>query len=85
MMFLGAILFILIFVAIAPQSRTFLLALAAGAGTFLTEWAPFSYGILVILAVATVAGIYVMKTWPQRVDAGNPMAKYRNEIPCDED
>jgi hypothetical protein len=85
MMFLGALLFVLIFVLIAPQSQAFMLGLANGAGAWLTAWAPFSYVLLLILLVAPVAGMYVVRTWPERVEPENPMAKYRKELPLDED
>jgi hypothetical protein len=84
-MFLGAILFVLLFVLIAPQSRIFLLGLATGAGVWIAEWAPFSYVLLLILLAASFAGMYLVHTWPQRVDEENPMAKYRREMPLDED
>jgi hypothetical protein len=41
MMFLGAFLFILFFVMIAPQSQAYVLGLANGAGTWIAAWAPF--------------------------------------------
>jgi uncharacterized membrane protein (DUF106 family) len=85
MMFLGAFLFILFFVLIAPQSQAFLLGLANGASTWITEWAPISYFLLVILLVAPMVGIYIVRSWPQRVDPENPMAKYRREMPLDEE
>jgi hypothetical protein len=85
MMFLGAVLFVLIFVLLAPQSQAFLFGLAAGAGEFLTAWAPFSYILLLILLAAPCVGMYIVHTWPQRVEEENPMAKYRREMPADED
>jgi hypothetical protein len=85
MMTLGVILFLLIFVAIAPQSRIFLTGLTASAGAWITDWAPFSYMLLLILLAAAFAGIYLVRTWPVRVDEENPMAKYRKEVPYDED
>lgn len=85
MMVLGVVLFVLVFVLIAPQSQAFLLGLAAGAGTFLTAWAPFSYIFLLILLAAPCVGMYIVHTWPQRVDEENPMAKYRREMPLDDD
>jgi cell division protein FtsW (lipid II flippase) len=85
MMILGVVLFVLVFVLIAPQTRAFLLVLATGAGAFLTAWAPFSYVLLLILLAAPCVGMYIVHTWPQRVDEENPMAKYRREMPLDED
>ena len=64
MMFLGAFLFILFFVLIAPQSQHFLLSLATGASTWISDWAPISYILLVILLVAPVIGIHMIRSWP---------------------
>ncbi|GEM_PF-1929771 len=85
MAYLGAILFILIFVLIAPQSRIFLLGLATGAGVWIANWAPFSYILLLILLAAPFVGMYLVHTAPPRVDEENPMAKYRRELPIDDD
>ena len=85
MMFLGAFLFILFFVLIAPQSQAFLLGLATGASTWISDWAPISYILLLILLVAPVIGIHMIRSWPERVDPENPMAKYRREMPLDEE
>lgn len=85
MMFLGAFLFILFFVLIAPQSQAFLLGLASGASTWITEWAPISYFLLLILVAAPIVGMHIVRSWPERVDPENPMAKYRREMPLDED
>ena len=84
MAFLGAILFILLFVLITPQSQVFLHGLAAGACAWIANWAPFSYILLLILLAAPFVGIHLMRTWPVRVDEENPMAKYRKELPFDE-
>ena len=83
-MVLGTILFILVFVLAAPQSRTFLAGLAAGAGVWIADWAPFSYILLSILTAAPFVAIYLIRTWPVRVEAENPMAKYRREDPQDD-
>src|ERR1035437_5749611 len=84
-MYIGLILFILFFVMIMPDSQAFLLASAAGVSAWIAAWAPFSYILLLILVAASVASIHLMRTWPQRVDPENPMAKYRREMPLDED
>jgi hypothetical protein len=84
-MLIGLILFVLFFIVLMPQSRTFLLASAAGVGAWLAEWAPFSYLLMLIVLAAPFAGVYLMRTWPQREEPENPMAKYRREMPIDED
>ena len=85
MMSLGLILFILFFVAMMPQSRAVLLAAATGAAAWIAAWAPFSYLLLLILVAAPFAGIHLVRTWPKTVEPENPMAKYRREVPLDED
>jgi hypothetical protein len=84
-MFIGAGLFLLLFVLIAPQSRTFVAGLATAAGAFMTAWAPFSYVLALILVALPFVVMYMVHTAPPRVDPENPMAKYRREMPLDED
>jgi hypothetical protein len=72
------------FVFLAPQTRNFLGGVFAGAGKFIADWAPFSYILLLLLGAAMIAGIYLIRTWPERVDAENPMAKYNREDPFEE-
>jgi len=83
--YLGTILFILMFVLISGKTRAFLLGLATGASSFITAWAPFSYILLLLLLAAPCVGMYLVHTWPPRVDEENPMAKYRREMPLDDD
>lgn len=85
MMYLGLILFILTFVVIAPKSQVFLLGLATSAGAWMSAWAPFSYVLLMILLVSPFVGIYLLRTWPERVEEESPMAKYLRESPVDQD
>ncbi|HTS62132.1 MAG TPA: hypothetical protein VMH28_08905 [Candidatus Acidoferrales bacterium] len=83
-MFKGATLFALVFILIAPQSRAFLLDVFTKTGENLNAWAPFSYLVVAILVAAVIASVYMMKTWPERQEPENPMAKYRREEPFDE-
>jgi len=83
-MFKGASLFALIFILIAPQSRAFLMGVLIKTGENLNAWAPFSYIVLALFLAALFASIYMMKTWPEREEPENPMAKYRREEPFDE-
>jgi hypothetical protein len=84
MMYLGAFLFMMFFVLLAPQTRNFLAGVLLGASTFLEAWAPFSYLIPLILITALGFGVYLIRTWPEREDPENPMAKYNREDPFEE-
>ena len=84
MMFLGAFLFTMFFVLLAPQTRNFLGGVMLGAGKFINDFAPFSYILLLLLFAALGAGIYLVRSWPERVDPENPMAKYNRETPFEE-
>ena len=86
-MYLGAFLFLTTFILLAPQPRAYLTGIAAGLTGFMSAWAPFSYLIVMIMLAAMCAGIYVIQSWPKRVDAENPMTKYRREAeaPVEED
>ncbi|MCU1234839.1 MAG: hypothetical protein JWP63_2806 [Candidatus Solibacter sp.] len=81
MMYLGAILFVLIFVMLTPQAQAFLGSVL----TFMTAWAPYSYIFLLIMFGLMFAGYYVIRTWPEHVEPESPMAKYRREAPVEED
>ncbi len=78
-MFIGACLFVLMFIMIAPGPQAFLLASATGASHWLLSWAPFSFILLAMLVAAPVVSIYLMKTWPVQEEPENPMAKYRRD------
>ena len=85
MMFLGGALFILFFVLMTPQCQAFLHVTAVSTSTFIGEWAPVSYILLAIIVAGPFAAMYVVHTWPQRVEPENPMAKYRREQPSVDD
>ena len=82
-MFLGSILFGLIFILISPSSRAFLQAAWSGGSAWLTSWAPMSFILVAILLAAPIAAIVLIRTWPVHVEPENPMAKYRRD-PMDE-
>ena len=84
-MFLGATLFLLIFILLAPQPRAILAGGAAAFATTMTTWAPFSYVFLAILIAAMLTGFWMLHTWPKHVEPESPMAKYRREGPLEED
>jgi hypothetical protein len=84
-MFLKPGLFLLVFLLIAPASRAYLGAHLASAAEWINVWAPFSYILLLMLPIAGLASMYIVKKWPERVEPESPMAKYRKEIPFEED
>lgn len=79
-MFKGATLFLLVFVAITPQSRNFLINLFAQTSDSLDAWAPLSYWFLAGLVAAFVLSIVMVKTWPARAEPENPLTKYKNQV-----
>jgi hypothetical protein len=80
----GAAVFLLVFVAIAPQSRAFLSGLFDHTAENLTAWAPFSYIALAILLAAPLLSIILVKTWPDKQEPESPMAKYKKDITIEE-
>ena len=83
-MFIGTILFMVVIVMIAPQSRQFVMNSVASAGNFIDVWAPFSYVLMLLLVAAVFGFMYVLRSWPETEEAENPMAKYRREEPVDD-
>jgi hypothetical protein len=82
-MFLGTILFTIVVLLVAPQSRLFITTCLASAGSFIDNWAPLSYVLMIMLVMATFGFVYVLKSWPKTEEPENPMAKYRREDPVD--
>jgi hypothetical protein len=83
-MFLGSALFALVFLLIAPASRTFIVGSLAGGSAWLWSWAPLSFILLIIVIVAPLVSIHMIRSWPAHVEPENPMAKYRRD-PLDDD
>jgi hypothetical protein len=84
-MIYGLILFVLVFILIAPKSQAFLGVLAADAGKWISDWAPFSYIIVLFMVVAPFVAIHLIRSWPERVEEGNPMSKYKKQDDVVED
>jgi hypothetical protein len=80
----GAALFLLMFIAITPQTRTFLTDVIGRSSENLNAWAPFSYIFVALLVAGLVASVVVVKTWPAKVEPENPMTKYKKEVPFEE-
>jgi hypothetical protein len=81
--FLGACLFALVFIMLAPPTRTFVLTHLTGAAEWLMAWAPISFILVAILIAAPIISVILVRTWPEHVEPENPMAKYRRD-PLDE-
>ena len=76
---LGAGLFLLLFLLIAPQTRKVITGMFGQSGDWITNWAPFSYMILAGLAVAGLVSMYLMTRWPKTPEPENPLAKYKRD------
>jgi len=74
LMFLGSALFALVFLLIAPASRAFLVGSVSGGSAWFWSWAPFSFILAAVVLVAPFVSIYLIRTWPEKVEPENPMA-----------
>ena len=83
-MFVRPALFLLVFILIAPQSRSYLGSHLAIAGEWINAWAPFSYILLLMLPIAGLASVYILRKWPERIEPENPMAKYKKDVPFED-
>lgn len=76
---LGAILFAIFFLLISSKGRGVALGLAGS----LTQWIeanrPFSYLVLLIMAVSAVLAFILMVKWPATPEPENPLAQYKRE------
>ncbi len=82
--FKGSALFMLIFVAIAPQSRAFITGVLNHTADFLTAWSPVSYILLAMFLAGPLVSVFVVKTWPEKEEPENPLDKYKHEVPFEE-
>jgi len=76
---MGAILFLLFFLAIAPQSRAFIAGSLTATVARLHEWGAISPFLILTFASAPILSVVLMKLWPKREDPEDPMAHYRHE------
>ena len=81
----GGVIFVMVFVLMAPATRAFLMTSAVAASTWMTAWSPISFILIGVVLAAPIAGLAVIKTWPAHVEPENPMAKYRREAVHDGD
>jgi len=76
---LGAVLFLVLFILIAPPSRALLGQWLAHAALWTSAWAPFSYILLLLLFVAPFVSFLLMRRWPKVPEPENPLARYKND------
>ena len=76
---LGAVLFLILFLLIAPQTRAMITGMLGQSGDWITNWAPFSYVILMLIAVSGIFSMYLMTRWPKIPEPENPLAKYKKD------
>lgn len=77
----GAVLFLLLFLLIAPTTRNIITHLLGQSGDWITNSAPFSYVVLGAVGVAAIFSFLLMFHWPKVAEPENPLAKYKhNEV-----
>ena len=76
---IGAVLFLLFFILIAPPSRRLLAGWFSQAGTWIDAWAPFSYIIVALLIVAPIVSFLLLHRWPKIPEPDNPLARYKHD------
>ena len=80
-MLLGAILFLIVFIAINPQSRGFIGTLLENARVHLADWGPASFLLILAILFAAILSILFVMTAPKRQDPENPLARYKSGKP----
>lgn len=81
----GAILFLILFLLIAPKTRAFIVGMMGHSGDWLNQYAPFSYAILALIGFAGVISLALMVRWPKVPEPENPLAKYKRDDLADVD
>ena len=76
---LGAVLFLVMFILIAPATRNMLLGMLGDSGSWIVRWAPFSYILVAFVAVAGIFSLYLMTHWPKTPEPDNPLARYKHD------
>ncbi len=82
---LGAILFLVFFLLIAPQTRGMITGMLGQSGDWISNYAPFSYILLSLIAAAGVFSLNLMLRWPKIPEPDNPLAKYKRDELADVD
>ena len=82
---LGAILFLVFFLLIAPQTRGMITGMLGESGDWISHYAPFSYILLSLIAAAGIFSLNLMLRWPKIPEPDNPLAKYKRDELADVD
>ena len=75
--YIGAVLFALFFLLIAPKSRALITGSLSQAGDWVDKWAPWSYLLVAILVLVPAVAAVVLVKWPQPPEPENPLARYK--------
>ena len=76
---MGAILFLILFILIAPKTREMLLGMLGDSGDWIVRWAPFSYFVVGFVLIAGCFSLYLMTHWPKQPEPENPLARYKHD------
>jgi hypothetical protein len=71
--------FLIFFLLITPKCRALLAGWMGDAGNWIVAWAPISYLIVALVAMAAIAALLLMVKWPKPVEPENPLARYKSE------
>lgn len=77
-MMVGLVLFLLIFLLIAPATRAAIDSHLGAAGAWVTHAAPFSYILIGLILLAGFVSIVILARWPPIPEPEDPLAEYRN-------
>lgn len=69
---------IVMFLMIAPKSRTFILESISQAADWAVAWAPLSYVIILVILMAPLVSWYVISSGPKVTAPEDPLARYKN-------
>jgi len=84
MTILGTILFLLVFLLIAPKPRAALGGFLANAGTWMHAYAPLSYVVLLLALAAPFVSVLLVARWPKHEEPESPMTRYRGDDVLDD-
>ena len=75
---LGIIATLVMFLFIAPASRTLIFSSVSAAVEWILAWAPFSYLLVLIVIVSPLVSWHLVAHGPPLKEPDDPLAKYRH-------